>query len=223
VSGIGLRERKKHRTRLSLIDAAFDLFLAQGYEATTVDQIAAAVDVSPRTFFRYFGSKEDLALDFTVEYEQLITTALQARPEDEPPLAALAHAFREFIHMMETNATEDTERFLRHRRVIDASPVLLATSFARMAETEKKLTVETARRQGTDPATDPRPRLLVAFITAAIRVGFECSADEAGYLGSLVSNVEKTLTLAEEALCPGWDQLSLGSSGQVATKASSPR
>ncbi|GAA3835629.1 TetR family transcriptional regulator [Sphaerisporangium flaviroseum] len=220
---MGLRERKKHRTRLSLIDAAFELFQAQGYEATTVDQIAAAVEVSPRTFFRYFGSKEDLALDFTVEYEDLITTALAARPEEEPPFAALTHAFREFIHLMETNAAEDTERFLRHRRVLDANPVLLATSFARMAETEKKLTVEIARRQGTDPVTDPRPRLLVAFVTSAVRVGFECSAGGAGHLGSLVGNVENALSLTEEALRPGWDQLSLGSSGQVATKASSPR
>jgi AcrR family transcriptional regulator len=219
---MGLRERKKHQTRRALIDAAFDLFLAQGYEATTVDQIAAAVDVSPRTFFRYFGSKEDLALYFTVEYEELITAALAARPEDEPPLAALAHAFRQFIHSMETNDAEDTERFLRHRRVIDANPALLTTSFARMAEIEKKLTVEVARRQRTDPATDPRPHLLVAFVTSAIRVGFECSVDGAGYLGSLVGNVEAALSLTEQALRPGWDQLSLGSSGQVATKASSP-
>ncbi|WP_424529612.1 TetR/AcrR family transcriptional regulator [Sphaerisporangium viridialbum] len=219
---MGLRERKKHQTRLALIDAAFELFLAQGYEATTVDQIAAAVDVSPRTFFRYFGSKEDLALDFTVEYEELITTALVARPEGEPPLTALAEAFREFIHMMERTAEEDTERFLTHRQVIDANPALLATSFARMSETEKLLTVEMARRQGTDPAADPRPRLLVAFVTSAIRVGFECSVDGTAHLGTLVANVERTLALAEEALRPGWDQLSLGSSGQVATKASSP-
>ncbi|MEV7966215.1 TetR family transcriptional regulator [Sphaerisporangium sp. NPDC088356] len=219
---MGLRERKKHQTRLALMDGAFELFLAQGYEATTVDQIAAAVDVSPRTFFRYFGSKEDLALDFTVEYEELITGALAARPEDEPPLEALFHAFREFIHLMERNAEEDTERFLKHRQVIDANPALLTTSFARMAETEKLLTVEMARRQGTDPATDPRPRLLVALVTSAIRVGFECSVDGATHLRTLVANVERTLTLAEQALRPGWDQLSLGSSGQVATKASSP-
>ncbi|MFC4534376.1 TetR/AcrR family transcriptional regulator [Sphaerisporangium dianthi] len=203
---MGLRERKKRQTRLALVDAGFKLFLARGYEATTVDQIAAAVEVSPRTFFRYFGSKEDLALDFTVEYDERIMTALAARPQDEPPFTALAHAFREFIHGMENDAAEDAERFLRHRRVIDANPALFCTSFARMADIEKKLTVEIARRQGTDPATDPRPKLLVAFVTSAVRVGMECSVDGDSYLDSLVANVENALNLAEEALRPGWDR-----------------
>ncbi|MET8157987.1 TetR family transcriptional regulator [Sphaerisporangium sp. NPDC005289] len=203
---MGLRERKKHQTRLALIDAGFRLFLAQGYEATTVDQIAAAVEVSPRTFFRYFGSKEDLALDFTLEYDERINAALAARPEDEPPFTALTRAFREFVHAMESDAAEETERFLRHRRVVDANPALLCTSFARMADIEQKLTVEIARRQGTDPATDPRPRLLVAFATSAVRVGMDCSVDDDSYLHSLVANVEHALDLAEQALRPGWDR-----------------
>ncbi|GGK86147.1 hypothetical protein Sme01_39470 [Sphaerisporangium melleum] len=219
---MGLRERKKHQTRQALIDAGTRLFLDQGYEATTVDQIAAAVEISPRTFFRYFGSKEDLALDFTVDYAERVTGALAARPPDEPPFTALAHAFRAYVHSMEADTAESAERFVRHRRVIEANPGLLCTSIARMIEIEKRLTAEIARRQGTDPGTDPRPRLLVAFVTSAVRVGMECSVDGEAYLDDLVTSVENALCLAEAALRPGWDQFSLGSSGQVATNASSP-
>ncbi|MCP9978944.1 TetR/AcrR family transcriptional regulator [Actinomadura madurae] len=76
----GLRERKKQRTRLALIDAALDLFLAKGYEATTIDEIVAAVEVSQRTFFRYFGTKEDVVTSFLSEHDQLMGEALAARP-----------------------------------------------------------------------------------------------------------------------------------------------
>ncbi|WP_181871177.1 TetR/AcrR family transcriptional regulator [Sphaerisporangium album] len=219
---MGLRERKKHQTRLALSDAAFELFLEQGFEATTVDQIAAAVDVSPRTFFRYFGSKEELALDFMVEYDEVVTAALAARPADEPPLQALAAAYRQFIREVRRTAAIDPERYVRHRHVMEANPHLITAGLARMADIETKLTAEVARRQGTDPDADPRPRLLVAFITSAIRVGFECATGDAGSLDKLFGNVEKTLALTVEALSPGWCQFNFGSSGQVATKASSP-
>ncbi|NUR82964.1 MAG: helix-turn-helix transcriptional regulator, partial [Nonomuraea sp.] len=58
MSAVGLRERKKEKTRLAILDAAVDLFLEQGYESTTIEQIAGVVEVSPRTFFRYFTGKD---------------------------------------------------------------------------------------------------------------------------------------------------------------------
>ena len=68
----GLRERKKRRTRATLIDAAAGLFLAQGYDNTTVDQIATAADVSPRTFSRYFPTKVSVVAAITDDLDELI-------------------------------------------------------------------------------------------------------------------------------------------------------
>src|SRR4051795_7771294 len=91
----GLRERKKQKTRLALIDAALDLFLEQGYEATTVDQIAAAVDVSQRTFFRYFLTKEDVALEPARQVEDVFLDVLRQQPAGRTPMQALRESSRQ--------------------------------------------------------------------------------------------------------------------------------
>src|SRR5690348_4474421 len=97
---MGLRERKKQRTRDALIDAALDLFLTRGYEATTIDQIAAEVEVSPRTFFRYFASKEDVALSLTADEQRMLLAELVSRPESESPFTALCQAMRSLLKML---------------------------------------------------------------------------------------------------------------------------
>ncbi|OKJ11664.1 TetR family transcriptional regulator [Kitasatospora sp. CB01950] len=83
---LSLRERKKLKTRQSLRREAFRLFAEQGWEATTVDRIAAAAEVSPSTFFRYFPTKEDLVL--SDEYDPLMAAAIRSRPADEPFLTS---------------------------------------------------------------------------------------------------------------------------------------
>ena len=88
----GLRERKKLATREALHEAALRLFAARGYRTTTVADIAAA-DVSERTFFRYFRSKEDVALQDVGRLLPQLEEAIQGRPPDEAPLRALLNAF----------------------------------------------------------------------------------------------------------------------------------
>src|SRR3954469_6672025 len=88
----GRRERKKQRTREALVNAAFRLFSEKGFEATTVEEIADAVDVSSRTFFRYFASKEDVVLTFQEEQQAMFLERLRARPATEPVVTALKHA-----------------------------------------------------------------------------------------------------------------------------------
>jgi AcrR family transcriptional regulator len=93
VAQASLRERKKARTRASLREHALRLFREQGYQATTVEQIAAAADVSPSTFFRYFPTKEDVVLQDDMDTRLLEAFARQ--PADLTPIAAVRAAVRE--------------------------------------------------------------------------------------------------------------------------------
>jgi AcrR family transcriptional regulator len=179
----GLRERKKERTREALIDAAEALFAAKGYDATTVDEVVAEVEVSRRTFFRYFSGKEEVALARGVEVEQRIGAAVSARPAGEAPLTALRRSVAEVICEVSVDAAgSPSEGYLRTRRLIEANPVLLAASLRSALESERRLVVEIARRQGVDPAADPRPALVVHLFHAVMRTALDRWAErgEAG-------------------------------------------
>src|SRR5713101_2607092 len=89
---LGLRERKKAKTRAAIQQYALRLFREQGYAATTVEQIAAAVEVSPSTFFRYFPTKEDVVLYDA--FDPLLIAAFEAQPADLSPIQALRGAMR---------------------------------------------------------------------------------------------------------------------------------
>ena len=88
----GLRARKKAATRRALQEHALRLFLADGYDATTVDAIAQAANVSPMTFYRYFPTKEDVVL--ADDYDPMLGSLIAARPADEPAIESLRHALR---------------------------------------------------------------------------------------------------------------------------------
>lgn len=202
---MGLRERKKERTRAAILDAALDLFLEQGYESTTVEQIAGAVEISPRTFFRYFTSKDHLVLWFHDHGEAIMLDILAERPHDEPPFASLMSALRAVLADLEESTPEDAERFLKLRRLFERYPHLVGLSAARGAETERRLAAEIAARRGTDPDEDRFAHLIVAFAMSVMRVGMECPRDAAS-LTELKERTAQTLEMAERCLRPGWDQ-----------------
>src|SRR5690606_9045758 len=204
MTGMGLRERKKEKTRLALVDAALDLFLEHGYDATTIDQVAGAADVSPRTFFRYFTSKDHLILWFHDQMEETMLEALAARPAGEPPFASMTHALRAQLRTMEEATPEDVERFLKVRRLLDATPHLASSAYARAIDTERRLVETVAARRGLDPADNPLPHLVASFVLASLRVGLTCPADPAD-LPEIVRRMEETLQLVERSLRPGWD------------------
>ncbi|MEU8142807.1 TetR family transcriptional regulator [Nonomuraea sp. NPDC048901] len=202
---MGLRERKKEKTRLAILDAALDLFLEQGYDSTTVDQIAGSVEISPRTFFRYFTSKDHLVLWYHDQGEEIMQETLRTRPADEPPFTSMIHAVRAVAHDMDDSTPEDTARFLKLRRLLEENPRLVGLSVARGAETERRLAVEIAARRGVDVATDQRSHLIVAFAMSILRVGFECPQADLTDVRIIVDRMEETLELAQNAFRPGWD------------------
>ena len=167
-----LRERKKQRTRDALVRAALELIASRGYEGTTVDDIAAAVDVSQRTFFRYFASKEDVAFFVPRLAESHVVNAVRARPPGEAPLEALRRAVLDSWDTI-NEAVEQLvplELHLRIHRVIESTPALLAAHLRRATELEEELAGIIAEREGLDVDTDPRPRILVAAVGGVIRV-----------------------------------------------------
>src|SRR6202011_3562073 len=95
----GLRERKKQKTRETIINAALDLFAKQGYEHTTIAEIADAADVSPRTIFAYFPSKEDILFCDVPEIQQRFAQALQNRAEGVTALDALRDSIAESLDL----------------------------------------------------------------------------------------------------------------------------
>jgi AcrR family transcriptional regulator len=125
-----LRERKKAETRRALQREALRLFTAQGYEATTVEQIAAAANVSAMTFFRYFPSKEDVVL--ADEYDALLAAHLAAQPADATPLDKIRWGVRDSLALVYAEARDD---LLVRIRLILATPALRARLFANQGTT----------------------------------------------------------------------------------------
>jgi AcrR family transcriptional regulator len=119
MSSPGLRERKKQKTRWLIQEHAVRLFREQGYEQTTVDQIAAAAEISPSTFFRYFKTKEDVVLED--EYDGLILGLVAAAPADLPPVAALRQAMRGAFATM---APEELTRLFERTKLMLSVPAL---------------------------------------------------------------------------------------------------
>ncbi|MET9294261.1 TetR/AcrR family transcriptional regulator [Streptomyces sp. NPDC003077] len=162
----GLRDRKKRSTRRALMTAALDLYERQGFHATSLEDIAAAVGVSPRTLTRYFGSKEGVILSFEDGYRAAITAELARRPADEPPLDALRNAV--FTAIARRDPDADESWYPRAQRLIHNTPALLAQSLERDTREQKTLARVIAHRIGDDRETTLYPKVLVATVFAAV-------------------------------------------------------
>ena len=155
----GLRERKKQRTRDTISKVALELFAKHGYEQTTIAEIADAAEVSPRTIFAYFPSKEDILFCDLPEAEERLAQALRERPEGATALDAL----RDFISGSMMNP--DRNQLLR-KRILASNETLLRAERARFAPFEALMVEAIAEdlRAGPD---DIRPQIVAAALIAA--------------------------------------------------------
>jgi AcrR family transcriptional regulator len=146
VSPVGLRERKKARTRAAIRQHAMRLFREQGFAATTVEQIAEAADVSPSTFFRYFPTKEAVILQD--DYDPRIISAYRAQPPELEPIPALRAAFKQvFTEMTPEEIAEERER----TRLILAVPELHTQMMDEYARGLRVIAELVAERTGRSP------------------------------------------------------------------------
>jgi len=161
----GLRERKKLATRSALHEAALRLVAERGLASVSVEDIADRADVSPRTFFNYFSSKDDAVLGLDPEGSARQVAAFLARPGDETPVEALRAVARGQAEEMAT----DTELWPLRLKVMDTEPSLLGRLAAVFGEGEKALSQAVALRTGTRAGVDAYPTLLAGVAGVAMR------------------------------------------------------
>lgn len=165
----GLRERKKQRTHDDLQRIATRLFLERGYDEVTVEEIAAAADVSHRTFYRYFTSKDALVLGDLDDVVALVQETLDERPDDEPIIDAIRAVSEEMVALFTGDVSLDRARV----ELIERTPALRERQVERQPRLEGALIPFVARRLGVDPETDLLPRLVAACILAATRAALD--------------------------------------------------
>lgn len=185
---MGLRESKKQETRQLISDCATRLFIEQGFEQTTIAEIAAAARVAKKTVTNYFPRKEDLALDHHEAFTQGLARAVAERGPDEEPLAALGRTFR--AGLLEHNPVVGFTGPAFARMVAD-SPTL--TARLRELHDQREAALAAALTAATpDPTPAIVPRAAAALIAAADRLLFQ-RIQELTLAGRTDDQIEATL------------------------------
>jgi AcrR family transcriptional regulator len=189
---LGLRERKKAKTRAAIQAHALRLFKKQGYSQTTVEQIAEAAEVSPSTFFRYFPTKEDVVLFDATDPVMLDKFA------EQPPDIGLIEALRRTIREVYAGLSEEQlQRDYERTSLAMAVPEVRARALSMFAGTIDFLTPVLAERMGLDPA-DPKVRTVGGAIMGAI-IGQYLAFAGTG-VADLISKMDDALDMLEHGL-----------------------
>jgi AcrR family transcriptional regulator len=158
-----LRDRRKRRTAEAIVAAALELFAERGFERTTVDQIAAAADISRRTFFRYFADKEELFFAEDERLLEVVEATLDAAPAGEPVLELARRATR----ALAARSTADPERRLARERLIAATPALQARRLAKNLRWEQAIAARLVERGSGEQEALLVPKLAMACFQTA--------------------------------------------------------
>jgi AcrR family transcriptional regulator len=162
----GLRERKRQQTRERLTRAAMALFLDRGFEATTLDDIAAAAEISRRSFFHYFASKEDVVFCWQEDSTAALIAALAARPAGESMLVAAENAIAAMVRQLEPGEAIAMAQLKRD------NPALQARDQVKYEKLERALAEALGKRAG-HKSEKLEARLIAMIATGAMRIGGE--------------------------------------------------
>lgn len=160
---VTMAQRKRQLVSNELSEAALQLLALKGFEAVTIDEIAATAGVSKRTFFRYFASKEDVVVQFLADMGTGMRATLASRPIEEQPSVALQHT----VWVSMAACADHSDRTLRVVQLILRTPALRARFLERQDQWRDDLAAELAQRLGLGPDTDLYPQLAAGMALTA--------------------------------------------------------
>jgi len=172
-SGEGLRARKRRETMRRITDAGIRLFLERGYDATTLDDIAAAAAISRRTIFHYFKSKDDILLSLQSGMGAMIADAVRKAAPDKQPIEAVRDA------VIQVCAAVPPDEMLAIDRLMRSSGTVQARKQASYVEHERVL-LAALRERCPGPEREPALKLVAMIAMGAIRLSTEAFDQEAG-------------------------------------------
>jgi AcrR family transcriptional regulator len=204
VSSSSLRERKKLATRRALQRVALDLVAERGYSKVTVEDIAEAAEVSPRTFFNYFPSKEAALVGADPERTENLRRRLVAEPADKSPIEALRCVMVEELRRVSEELTElggEPADWVCRMKLAMVDPHLRAAQASHMTQLEHAIAAGLAERLGTGPGVNPYPVLLASTTIGLMRAVISIWAN----LGDAVA-LDSLTDSAFQALADGLPQ-----------------
>ncbi|MFQ6394052.1 TetR family transcriptional regulator [Nocardia sp. KC 131] len=186
---MSLRDRKKERTRRAIADAALRLFVARGFDAVTVADIAAEADVGTRTLHRYYASKDELLFAEDDEHREEIAALLDERPVGETAEVTLAAVIDPMVGRFADRLADARAR----DTLIAANAALQARELAKRAAIEELVAEHLALRMGVDVGADVRPLLMAKVGMSCFFAGYQIWLNSGGDLGTHIAAARAAL------------------------------